>query len=72
MGKVNDTKQRKTLARVDNKAWRDKVQVARKAAYKQLRHLGSVAVDGILKSRSLVPIEVYKLTEDFLNVKYIH
>ena len=55
MGMKNDKKARTALARVDNKRYRNLVQVAREAIYRRNYYVQSTAIERMLKPQSLVP-----------------
>jgi hypothetical protein len=55
MGMKQDMKERKTLARVDDEAWRRKIDIAQDIIYKMNYAVDSEAVEKILKDESLVP-----------------
>lgn len=58
IGTKRDTKQRETLARVDNPSRRAKVGSARHLIYESNFAVDSAAVERLLKPDSLVPTEV--------------
>jgi uncharacterized protein YcbX len=55
MGKVQDMKQRYTLARVDDESRKHKIESARDIIFNQNYVVNSKAVEAILKAESLVP-----------------
>ena len=58
MGMVQDMKERKTLARVDDENRRHKVELAREIIYKKNYAVNNEKVESILRPESLVPTAV--------------
>ena len=58
LGKVRDCQQRRTLRRVDDMQRRAKVASARVLIYEKNYAVDSQAVEGLLKTQSLVPTTV--------------
>jgi hypothetical protein len=58
LGMQRDIKQRETLACVDDKIRRGKVETARDIIYRQNYAVDGAAVDALLKEQSLVPTSV--------------
>jgi hypothetical protein len=55
---IQDMKQRETLARIDDDERRRKVDAARDIIYRQLYAVDTDRVEDLLRSESLVPIDV--------------
>ena len=59
MGMRRDMAQRKTLARVDDARYRNRIISARKSIYEENNTIDSAGVERMLKEQSLVPTMVF-------------
>lgn len=55
MGRPRDMKQRKTLARIDDITWRNRITAAREIIYKKNKAVNASAVERLLLEHSVVP-----------------
>ena len=58
MGMRRDTAQRKTLARIDDVKWRNRVEMACEKIYEKGYVVDSMVVEDLLQEDSLVPTAV--------------